>query len=149
VCDALAHQCYPRNGRCQSEKDCPVFSRTNVNVVCDEAGYCRWPAAAAPPTIPGLAAAGTIVIDAPAIGAMVDSEANLDIVWSAPPDLTIVALILLRIPAALDEVLDAAVWGAEVGQQAPPHLGWTDGVAIRSGMWTSSTASARETSRST
>lgn len=136
ICNELEYKCYTSNGSCLSDRDCPgydkVFSFGNyAEDVCDMVtGFCRLQSKLPDAIDP----APSIEIISPKIGASFKTQEDIELEWKAQSS-PVIVLVTDVLPGSIFRLIDSAIWGIAVRADQPPIVRWSDGSAIRGGVW--------------
>jgi len=141
ICDRWAHRCYDIEGSCASAAHCPFYDGAIARVgdqTCEEE-LCRVRLKPIP-LIPGLEPEMIVDVISPAPAESFATVEGWRLRWVGPEG-AVIALVLREVPAHIDDVLAAAMWGMERASGTESAT-WADGVAIRAGRWTGVQATA-------
>jgi hypothetical protein len=135
-CDTAVPRCYPLDGTCASDEDCPYLSGVPGELGTQQCltRVCRLLPEVSVRQIPELESAKQIPLDAPATGTYWGSSDELQVAWT-PQVVDTFFLLLKAVPASLAGLSREAVWGAVVPQGRNPSAVWGSGVGISDGIW--------------
>ena len=138
VCDLFAHMCYPFDGTCSADDDCPQFDGQilySSDIDC-ESGYCTLHHH--PPDFPPLEKLDVpeVTINGPLSGSSFSADTDVSIDWQSPVGGAALVSLLVGTPVKSDDLRTMAVWGASVSDGRIATLRLSDGVAVQGGVWT-------------
>lgn len=130
LCEPVADECYPSNGRCEMRADCPTFDSRH-DVQCGTDGFCH-------ATAPNLQAAllddvPTLEVWSPTNGATFDDASAIEFQW-APQAGPVIAVVTTARPRGTYDLADP-VWAAFVPPGASA-VHWGDGATPHADDWT-------------
>jgi hypothetical protein len=134
-CDNIHDACYPVNGRCQSDKDCPQFRYPEgvLDVFCGEDGYCTVKRGSSTPEWLTNLANKSIAVISPRPG---DTLAADDVAFSwEEPNAPMLIYVLDRIPSSVPEFNTATLWATSIPVNGGTVASWNSGCTVKDGEW--------------
>jgi hypothetical protein len=134
VCDAFVNRCYPFNGSCTIDANCPLYDKTVASyfqVGCVDLS-CH--IGRRQPEIVDLQGVPKIQILAPDPGTAFATESTAAFRWPVAAT-SVIALILSQPPVQNLDLKRYAIWGAALPPGAPGEVRIGDGQAVENGTW--------------
>ena len=139
MCDEFAHTCYPFDGSCSDDAECPLFDgsiQNHASIGC-QLGFCS--VELQPPIFPPFvtSAIPELLLTSPSDGESLGAQADLSIQWNVGTPGTAFALIMNGTPTNDQDIQTMTVWGAAAIVGTSGTLTLSTGGAVIDGKWTS------------